>query len=158
MPKQLIVNNVPYDYPTAGDEPGWGEEATGWAEEVTGVLNNLLGSDDILETSFSIANNQTSAADVTGLAFNAGSVRSAIVEYAIYRISDGAPSGNAETGEIHVVYDNSAGWSIGVGSVVGNSGVIFSITSAGQVQYVSTDIGALGYTGIIKFKARVLSQ
>lgn len=158
MPKTLIVNNVPYDYPTAGDEPGWGGEATGWAEEVTNVLNNLLGPDDILETSFNIANDQSTVADVTGLAFNAGSVRSAIVEYAVYRISDSAPSGNAETGEIHIVYDNSAGWSIGVGSVVGNSGINFSITSAGQVQYTSTDIGTLGYTGIIKFKARALSQ
>lgn len=158
MPKTLTVNNTPYDYPTAGDEPGWGGEATGWAEEVTNVLNNLLGPDDILETSFNIANNQNSVADITGLVFNAGSVRSAIVEYAVYRISDSNPSGNAETGEMHIVYDNSAGWSIGIGSVVGNSGVNFSITAAGQIQYTSTDIGSVGYTGIIKFKARALSQ
>lgn len=158
MPKSLIVNNTVYDYPTAGDEPGWGGEATGWAEEVTGVLNNLLGPDDILETSFNIANNQSSAADVTGLVFNTGSARSAVIEYSVYRISDSNPSGNTETGEIRVVYDNSAGWLISVGNIVGNSGIVFSITTGGQIQYTSTDIGSVGYSGIIKFTAKSLSQ
>lgn len=158
MPKTLTVNNTPYDYPTAGDEPGWGGEATGWAEEVTNVLNNLLGPDDILETSFSIANNQSSAADVTGLAFNAGSVRSAVVTYAVYRISDSNPSGNAETGEMHIVYDDSAGWLLGLGGIVGDAGINFTITAAGQVQYTSTDIGSLNYVGTMKFKATALQQ
>ncbi len=158
MPKTLIVNNTPYDYPTAGDEPGWGGEATGWATEVTNVLNNLLGPNDILETSFSIANNQSTVADVTGLAFNAGSVRSAVVEYSVYRISDSSPGGNTETGEMHIVYDNSVGWLIGIGGVVGNAGVQFTITSAGQLQYTSTDVGSLNYSGVMKFKAKALSQ
>lgn len=158
MSKQLIVNNTPYDYPTAGDEPGWGGQATGWAEGVTEVLSNLLGPNDILETSFNIANNQTTAADVTGLVFNAGSVRSAVVEYAVYRISDVNPSGNAETGEMHVLYDNNVGWSLGIGGVVGNSGLVFSITPAGQIQYTSTDIDPTNYVGLIKFKARALQQ
>lgn len=158
LPKTLTVNNTPYDYPTSSDEPGWGGEATGWAEEVTTVLNNLLGPNDILETSFSIANNQIVAADVTGLAFNAGSVRSAVVEYAVYRISDANPSGNAESGEVHLVYDDSSGWLMGVGGIVGNSGVQLSITSSGQVQYTSTNIDAINYSGVIKFKATALSQ
>lgn len=158
MPKTLTVNNTPYDYPTAGDEPGWGGEATGWAEEVTNVLNNLLGPDDILETSFSVANDQSVVADVTGLAFNAGTVRSAVIEYSVYRISDSNPSGNTETGEMHLVYDNSSGWLLGIGGVVGNAGIQFTITAAGQIQYTSTDIDSLGYSGIMKFKAVALSQ
>ena len=139
-------------------KPGWGGEATGWAEEVTDVLSNILGPDDILQTSFNIANNQTTAADVTGLIFNAGSVRSAVVTYAVYRISDSNPSGNAETGEMHILYDNNVGWSIGIGGIVGNSGIVFTITPAGQVQYTSTDIGSLNYSGVMKFKAEALQQ
>jgi len=157
LPKTLTVNNTPYEYPTAGDEPGWGPEASGWAEEVTNVLNNILGSDDILETSFNIANNQSSAADITGLVFNSATVRSAVVEYAVHRVSDSNPSGNSETGEMHVIYDGSS-WSLSVGGVVGNSNVNFSITGAGQVQYTSNDIGSINYVGIIKFKARAISQ
>lgn len=158
MPKTLIVNNTPFDYPTSGDEPGWGGDATGWAEEVTKVLNNVVGPDDILQTSFNIANNQTVAANVTGLIFNAGSVRSATVDYSIYRISDSNPSGNAETGEMHIIYDSNDGWKLGVGGIVGNSNVIFSITPTGQIQYVSSDIGALNYTGVMKFVAKALQQ
>lgn len=158
MPKTLIVNNTPYDYPTAGDEPGWGGEATGWAEEVTGVLNNLLNPDDILETSFNIANNQTTLADVTGLVFNAGTLRSADVQYSIFRISDVNPSGNAETGEMKVLYDNNAGFSLIIGGVLGNSGVNFSITAGGQIQYTSTDIDPLNYVGVMKFKTTSLQQ
>lgn len=158
MSKQLTVNNTPYDYPTEGDEPGWGGEATGWAEEVTDVLNNLLGPDDILETSFNIANNQSSLANVTGLVFNAGSVRAASVEYSVFRISDSNPSGNAEFGEMHIVYDNNVGWSLSMGGIVGLSGVIFSILPTGQIQYTSSDIGSTNYVGVMKFKAKTLSQ
>lgn len=158
MPKQLIVNNTPFDYPTAGDEPGWGGDATGWAQEVTKVLNNLVGPDDILETSFNIANSQATDADVTGLVFNTGSVRSTVVQYAVYRISDSNPSGKAETGEMHILYDNNDGWSLGLGGVIGNSGVSFSITAGGQIQYQSTDIGAVNYVGVLKFTAKALQQ
>lgn len=158
MPKSLIVNNTPFSYPTTGDEPGWGGDATGWAEEVTKVLNNLVGPDDILETSFNIANNQIAATNVTGLVFNAGSVRSANIQYAVYRISDSNPSGFAETGEMHLVYDNNDGWHLGIGGVVGNSGVVFTITPAGQIQYQSSDIGAINYVGLIKFTAKALQQ
>ena len=158
MPKVLIVNNTPYNYPTSGDEPGWGGDATGWASGVTEVLNDLLGPDDILETAFNIANNQSSAANVTGLIFNTASVRAAEITYSIYRISDSNPSGFAETGTIKIIYDNNVGWSISQGAIVGNAGVTFSILADGQVQYTSTDIGSLNYVGTMKFRAKALQQ
>ena len=158
LPKQLIVNNTPFSYPTSKDEPGWGADATLWACEVTKVLSNILGPNDILETSFNIVNNQTTVANVTGLIFDSGSVRSAEVDYAIYRRSDLNLSGNAETGKMHLIYDNNAGWSISIGDVVGLAGVNFTITATGQVQYTSTDIDSLNYIGTIKFKATALQQ
>lgn len=162
MSKTLTVNNTPYEYPTPGDEPGWGEDATGWAEEVTDVLNSLLGPDDILETTFSVNNDVSTFTNISGLLFNTGSVRAALIEYSIYRISDSNPSGNAESGIMNIVYDNSAAsgsqWQLSVGDIVGNSGVVFDITDAGQLQYQSTDIGSLNYSGVMKFKARALQQ
>jgi len=160
MSKVLIVNNNPYNYPTAGDEPGWGgsDGATGWAEDVTQVLSDLLGPNDILETSFTIANNQLTATDVVGLNFNIASVRSAIIDYSIFRISTTNPSGSTETGTIKIVYDNNVGWSSGQGAVVGDSGVVLSITPTGQFEYTSSDIGSLNYTGTIKFRAKSLQQ
>lgn len=158
MPRQLIVNNIPYAYPTSGDEPGWGNEATAWSSGVTDVLNDLLGPNDILETAFNIANNQTTFVDVTGLAFNSAQVRAADINYSIFRISNTNPSGNTETGTIKIDYDNAVGWSIGQGGVLDNAGVIFDITPTGQLQYKSTDIGSVNYSGLMKFRAKTLSQ
>lgn len=158
MPRILIVNNTPYNYPTSGDEPGWGNDATAWAVGVTDVLNDLLGPNDILETAFNVANNQTSFADVTGLLFNAASVRSAEISYAIYRVSTANPSGQTETGTIQIVYDNAVGWSINQGNILGNAGVIFQVTNSGQIQYKSTDIGSINYIGAMKFRAKTLQQ
>jgi hypothetical protein len=158
LPKVLIINNTPYNYPTSGDEPGWGNEATGWAEGVTNVLSDLLGPNDILETAFNIANNQTTFADITGLIFNAASVRAANISYSIFRISNTNLSGFTETGTIQLIYDNNLGWSINQGNILGSSGVTFNVTVAGQIQYKSTDIGALNYIGTMKFRAKTLQQ
>lgn len=162
MPQTLIVNNIPFEYPVPGDEPAWGQPASDWAAEVTDVLNDLLGPNDITQTSFTIQNNISTPTDVNGLSFNTGQVRSAIIEYSIYRVSTGSPSGNAESGVINIVYDNSASpgnkWLVSTGFQTGNSGVTFTITDNGQFQYQSTDIGAAGYSGVMKFRARTLSQ
>lgn len=158
MPRVLIVNNTPFVYPTSGDEPGWGSDATGWASAVTQVLTDLLGPNDILETAFNIANNQTVFADVTGLTFNGASVRAANITYSVFRVSTANPSGNSETGTIQLDYDNNLGWSINQGSILGNAGVTFTVTNTGQVQYKSTDINALNYVGTMKFRAKTLQQ
>jgi len=158
MPRVLIVNNTPYSYPTSGDEPGWGSDATGWAAGVTDVLADLLGPNDILETAFNVANNQLSVSDVTGLIFSAASVRGADISYSVYRKSDTNPSGNTEKGTIQIAYDNITGWIINQGNILGNSGITFSITGSGQVQYKSTDIGSSNYVGTMKFRAKALAQ
>lgn len=162
MPITLTVNNIPFEYPIPGDSPGWGQGASDWAEEVTFVLNNLLGPNDITETTFNIANNVSSFTNVNGLIFNTGEVRSATVAYSIYRISTSNMSGNTESGVMNLSYDNLASsgqkWSLIIGNVTGNSGVIFTVTDAGQIQYQSTDIGSAGYSGVMHFKATALSQ
>lgn len=162
MSKTLTVNNTPFEYPTAGEEPGWGSEATAWASEVTDVLDGVLGPDDLLETTVSISNNISTNTNIVGLVFDTGSVRSAVIEYSVYRVSDSSTSGNAETGIITIVYDNSAAvnekWSMTVGNISGNSGITLSITDAGQFQYQSTDIGSTNYSGTMKFLAKATGQ
>lgn len=158
MPKTLIVNNTPYAYPTSGDEPGWGGDATGWASGVTDVLNDLLGPDDILQTAFNITNNVSVAEDITGLAFNAASVRAADIDYSVFRVSGDSPDGQSETGKLRLLYDNAVGWSIGSGGIIGNSGVSFSILPSGQLQYTSTELTGGSYVGTMKFRAKALQQ
>lgn len=160
MPKTLIVNNTPYEYPTSGDEPGWGNDATGWAEGVTNVLSDLLGPNDLLETAFNIANNQVSVADVTGLILNAASVRAGEISYSIYRQTD--TNSFVETGKINVAYNNASPnpnkWELNQGSIVGNAGVVFTINNSGQIQYTSSNVSGANYTGTMKFRLKSLQQ
>lgn len=161
MSRNLIIDNVTYIYPDPGEDPGWGEGASDWAEAVTDVLNSLLSPGDILETTFTVANNISSPTNITGLAFNTGVVRSALITYSIYRISILNPSGQAETGQLNIVYDNSAGAGnkfLLTQEAAGNAGVTFNITDAGQFTYISTDIDSAGYSGIMKFSAKVQAQ
>lgn len=155
----LTVNNTTFQYPDPGSDPGWGQDATDWATEVTNVLASLVSSDDILQTSYTINNNVSSATDVNRLFFNPATVRAANIQYSVYRISSSNPSGNVESGTIYLNYDNAAAlgskWSF-TQQKNGDAGVVFSITDAGQIQYVSTDIGTSGYSGVIKFTAKTL--
>lgn len=161
MAISLTINNKTFNIPVAGEDPGWGEDTTGWIREVNKVVNSLFGPGDILETTFNVANNVSSSADIVGLAFNPSTIRAAHIEYSIYRISDSETSGNAETGEIKLIYDDNASsgnkWSFSQ-EYTGDAGVTFDITDTGQLTYTSTDIGATGYTGTMKFKATALSQ
>lgn len=161
MPVSITINNVPIEYPSPGDSPGWGEEATTFAEEVANVLENLQNPNDILETTFTIANNISSFTNVIGLSFNTGAVRQAEVGYSIYRTSSTALSGVIEGGTMTVVYDNNAGagskWQLAIGNIAGpGAGVTFTISDAGQVQYKSTDIGATSYSGEMRFRAKTI--
>lgn len=160
MARTLIIAGIPYEIPDAGDEPGWGDQTSDWMEAVTATLNDLVGPDDIQETSFSVANNQTVFVDVTGLLFNGGSVRSSVVQYSVYRISDANPEGNAETGNMYIVYDNNSAtpWSLSIGNVVGNANIYFQITNGGQIQYRTNDIGSLNYVGTMRFSAKSQQQ
>jgi len=156
----LIVNNTSYAYPDPGTEPGWGESATAWAQGVTDVLATLLAPGDILQSSYVINNAVASPININGLAFNGAVTRAANVQYAIYRISTANPAGNAEQGTLYLTYDSAASsgnkWILASQNSGSNSGVIFSITDSGQVQYISTDINSVGYSGTIKFSAKTL--
>ena len=160
MAVSLTVNNNTFEYPTTGESPGWGGDATDWAIAVTDVLNTLVAPGDILQTSFVINNNVSSPIDVNRMSFDAGTVRAANITYSVNRTSDDNPTSIIETGTIYLTYDSAASsgnkWILGQ-QKIGDAQVSFSITDAGQVQYTSSDIGTVNYTGTIKFSAKTLS-
>lgn len=154
MAVNLTVNGTTFAYPENGEEPGWGESATAWAEEVTTVLASVLGTNDIVQTSFNIANNVGAATNITGLVFNTAAVRAAIIEYSLYRVTDSNEV--AESGLLNVVYKtNAAVWELSQISV-GDSQVTFSVTNTGQFQYTSTNLAGTNYSGLMKFRARTV--
>ena len=117
----------------------------------SGVLSfrQVDSPSDIQETSFSAANNQVAAADVTGFNFPNANVRSftAIVSVAI-----------DATADLFAIHDlmgiqASGGWQVQEISVVGDAdNIVFSITSAGQIQYTSGNEAGF-VSNAIKFRA-----
>lgn len=161
MSKTLIVNNQPFQYPQDGEDPGWGEGASDWATAVTDALSSIVNPNDIPTTEFSIANNTIAPQNVVGLVFNTSTVRSATIQYFIYRVTNTNTSGFAETGTMNIIYDTNASsgqkWLVSQ-STSGNSGVVLDITDAGQFTYTSSNITGTGYSGTMKFKAQTISS
>ena len=116
------------------------------AEILAGIAESSPG--DIAETTFAGANNQSLAANVTGLAFANGTVRSFKVHGSI---QVDATSDLFEEFELHGI-QRGADWVISDIRTGDDTQVDFTITSAGQVQYTSAN-----YTGFvalnIKFRA-----
>lgn len=157
MSKNLSVNGNNFSYPEAGDPPGWGEGASNWADEVTEVLNTLSNVNNVLETTFILTNGQTTPANVTDLVFSTSSVRAAEIDYSVYITTDSEEL--TETGKLVIAYSNVSGtWDIAQYALMDDSGIEFSILNSGQVQYTTTTIAGTGYSGTLKFKAKVLTQ
>lgn len=104
------------------------------------------------EQSFALSNNQSTAADVTGFSFANATVRS-FSAHASVEI-------DADT-DLYEMFDikgiqKSSGWDISATSLGDTTGVEFSITSSGQIQYTSESYTGF-VSGAIKFKALTTS-
>jgi hypothetical protein len=148
MPRKLILNGTVYNYPLPGDEQKWGEDATDWAEAVTDIFSTIVGAGFIPETTITINDNVTSFTNILGASFNSAVSRSFSLSYAISR-TDGS-NFFTESGIINGVYDG-ADWDYTI-ERVGDAGMDFNVTSAGQLQYKSSAVGGT-YSGDIHFFA-----
>lgn len=121
-------------------------QVTGLTADLAAKANRTTG--DIDTTSFSAANNVSTPANVTGLAFANGVTRAFT---AFVSVTVLAGSNLYEYFEIKGIQKASS-WEIAPTSVGDSSGFIFSITSAGQIQY--TDLSYSGLTSAtLKFRA-----
>jgi hypothetical protein len=143
--RELPANFTPSNYTPA-------EIASEGNDKVSAHLNGIdseigtLSAGIITEDSFSFANNQSSATDVTGLSFGAG-IRSF---KAIVSVSVDATSDLFEEYTINGI-QRTSDWSISQRSSGDDAGIFFSITSGGQVQYQSSNYTGFS-SGTIKFK------
>ena len=123
------------------------------------ALESFLGS-VIGLTTFTIANNQAAAADVTGLLFNGTSVKMAIIDYRIRRnTTGGGATERVQGGSMVALYAAAAGtWSLTPGPQSGDdAGVTFTITAGGQVQYVSDSQTGTADESILKYTVRSIA-
>lgn len=130
------------------------------ASTATEVVINPVSSASAIyvvdtDSVFTIANNQSSAANVTSLLIDGASTRSFIIDYSIYRKTDTALSALAQVGQLRGVFNTqSSTWFISDDSSGQNSGVTFSILSSGQIRYISSNISGANYTGSLKYAIR----
>lgn len=156
MSKELTIGSDTFEYPTQGDDSGWGEASTDWATKVTEVLSSFNAANDIPLTSAAVNNNVTVPTNVNGMLFDTASVLSFTITYIVVRQDTGATT-NVQYGTLEGVSDGS-NWTIS-DTYTGDAGMTFTITTAGQVQYYSSDMTITnGYTGLIKFKATTFAQ
>jgi hypothetical protein len=128
-----------------------------WWNTIRTALVNAFGNASIAETQFTIADNQSSYADITGLLLDASVSRALDIEYTIYR-TNGSSIEKRENGILRCMYKAVAAvWSFEHQSwgddALGNGTISapLNVTSAGQVQYKSYSIGAT-YVGTIRYK------
>lgn len=125
------------------------------AKAVKSYADSLIPAFISNEVSFTLVNDQTSAASITGLIFSPATYRSAKVEYAIYRQTDTALTGVAQVGQLRLVYNSQqATWLLSDDYSGQNSGIEFSVTSLGQLQYKSSNILGTNYLGTLKYSIK----
>lgn len=146
---QLLIGNGT-GYTLATITPGSGISVTNGSGSITIQTTGTPASSpgDLNETSFSAANNQGTPADITGFVFSNATVRSF---NALVSVSIDATSDLFEVFEMNGI-QKSASWELVQSSGGDTSGITFSITSAGQIQYTSTNVAGF-VSNTIKFRA-----
>lgn len=110
------------------------------------------------EQVFTLVNNQAVAANITGLSFDFRYTSQAIIEYLVQRVTSSVEL--VESGRIAVIYlPDSNTWNIDTGAYVsaGITGVTFSITSAGQIQYETTNEAGTAVISRMVYRVRELA-
>lgn len=165
MAVTLTINNIPYSFPDQGANPAWGTNVTVWASAVTTFITGFVAPGDILQTYVTLSNNTSSSSNILNFFFDAAIVRSFNADYSIYRViknsSNTITLEYSEEGIVSGTYKNGTNsWEFTQqGLSLQSSGVILSITNAGQVQYTSTNISTpVGGSQSIKigFRARTI--
>jgi hypothetical protein len=103
---------------------------------------------DLNEGSYSFSNSQIVPESITGFTFNNAVVRSF---KALLSVSIDATTDLFEVFEIEGIQKGSE-WDYSISTKGDNTGIIFSITNAGQIQYTSSSYTGF-VSGIIKFRA-----
>lgn len=156
MPKTVIVGTETFEIPLENENPGYGEELSDFFVAVADALSSVQQPNDILVTAANIANNVSSPSNIPGFSFNTAEVQSVNCEYLIKRTTDVPAQVLIESGFVEGNFDGTQ-WAISI-RATGDSGILLTITPAGQIQYTSSNLSGSNYAGQITFKARVFNE
>lgn len=145
------LNDVQQEICTVIEGTGATLDGTIYTQLQTAILAMITAGALAAIANFTVANNISSAANVTGLVFDKTKVYGARILYHLHRESSlGELNG---IGEIYVWYcPILVGWKIAWNEYNDSDdhGVIFTVTSAGQIQYTSSNLGGTGYAGTMR--------
>lgn len=149
------------DFGIAQREPIAGEGgmlSQSWIFFFRKLFDRLSGYGD--EKSFNLINNQSAAANVVGLKFDARLTSYALLEYFVRRITTGSGATVLhEAGILIFTYNPTAEtWSkVTVSEHSPNdAGIVLSITAAGQVQYTTTNMTGTASISTLHWRVRTM--
>lgn len=147
----LEMNNIQEEIALTVEEAGLTVDQTGATlNQLQQAIKILVDNGGSVNTSMSIVDNQSSAADVTALpVLDKTIVKSAKIYVDVFRRDD-TQSAN-ELYEIAAIYDpENDTWNLASVSQGDDAGITFSITTAGQLQYISSSYGGANYAGTFR--------
>lgn len=148
--------DVPYQTPISGDKNLITLSWQNFFRKLYDIVNPLG-----FEKSAQLLNNQASAVNIEGMQFDFDKVNQVTIEYIIHRITTGGGATEiVTTGIMQLAYRKvSLGWSIVPIGTPGPSvsGITFTITASGQVQYTSSNITGTASISKITYRARTLN-
>lgn len=107
--------------------------------------------------SLSILNNQASAVAAPGLALDATKTRMARVKALVYRKDDSVGELSAMFTLVAIYYPVLATWKLFPSYDGDDTGVDFSISAGGQINYASTNMTGTNYAGTASYKTEFLT-
>lgn len=116
--------------------------------QVDALIAGITSQGDIDEKSYSFSNSQVVPESITDFAFSNASVRSF---NAIVSVKIDADSDLYEVFELHGIQKGSE-WDLSISSSGDSTGIMFSITNSGQLQYTSENYTGF-VSGTMKFRA-----
>lgn len=159
MPTITIQGTV-IDFPESSASPNWSQGIIDFAKAVEEALSGAVGQYDVAPQVFNgDSYNPGSNIDLPSLAFPTTSVRSAVINYSVYRTT--STSNAAEAGILNIVYNPNNGvglrWEM-TREFVGDGQIAFNITDLGQIQFSTTALGGISHYMRIGYSAKALEQ
>lgn len=114
------------------------------------AIKILIENGGTIESSMTIPNNQSVEADVSAIpAFDKTKFKSAKMMVDVYRRDDSQDAN--ELYELSAIYNpNGDAWSLHFVSTGDDSGMTFSINSAGQIRFISSNFSGANYSGKLR--------
>lgn len=151
MSVPVTITGQIYNYPSPGDAPGWGEDASEAFVALVDKVNGISPSGDIVSGEANLNNNVVIPTAITTLSFDSSLIAAAVIEYSIRRTA--TAFNKTEAGRITISYSGAIWYAQKTIEAGEDAGITISIDNSGNVLYVSTNLAGT-HVCDMKFRTR----